>query len=261
MGTATGAVLPERRSGVAHWLQAYRAMLRWEVTSFRLLLPLMVITQFLLGAGFVLGIGLFFSEIPQRSALYLTTGAAVVALVGAGLVLEPQLIADQKQRGTYDFMWSLPVPRSAATAAWVTLSMVIAVPGLLGAVLVGMWRFDLDLSIGWDVVPAITLSLLAATMIGYALAHTIPKPEVTVMVSQLLIFVLVGFAPINFPPENLPAWLAEVHQYLPFAPMAAVVRAALADGLATDVARSYVVLGAWTVFATALAAAALRVRR
>jgi len=58
---STVVALPEKRTGAANWLRAFRAMLRWEITGFRLLLPLMVVVQFLFGAGFVLGIGLFLS--------------------------------------------------------------------------------------------------------------------------------------------------------------------------------------------------------
>ena len=121
--------LPEKRTGAANWLRSFRAMLRWEITGFRLLLPLMVAVQFLFGAGFVLGIGLFLTEMPPRSALFLTTGAGVITLIVVGLVLGPQLIANQRQQGVYDFLWSLPVPRSTAAAAWVVLSMMIAVRG------------------------------------------------------------------------------------------------------------------------------------
>jgi len=239
------AALPEKRTGAANWLRAFRAMLRWEITGFRLLLPLMVVVQFLFGAGFVLGIGLFLTEMPPRSALFLTTGAGVITLIVVGLVLGPQLIANQRQQGIYDFIWSLPVPRSTAAAAWVVLSMIIAVPGLIGALALGVWRFDLDLVIGWEIVPAVTVTLVTASILGYAMAHAIPNPDVTQILSQILIFVVVGFAPINFPPENLPAWLAKLHEFLPFTHMARVVRSALTDGLVTDVGISYAVLGVW----------------
>lgn len=254
------ASLPAKRTGAVSWFRAFRAMLRWEITNFRLLLPLMIVVQFLFGAGFVLGIGLLFPEVPPRSALFLTTGAGVITLIVVGLVLGPQLIASQKQEGTYDFMWSLPVPRSAATAAWIVLTTMIALPGLLGALALGLLRFDIDLSVGWDIVPAVTVTLVTATLLGYALAHAIPNPEITLIMSQLLIFVMVGFAPINFPPENLPAWLVDINEVLPFVHMARVVRSALTDGLVANAGFSYIVLGAWSAAALVVAALVLRRR-
>jgi ABC-2 type transport system permease protein len=65
---------------------------------------------------------------------------------------------------------------------------------------------------------------------------------------------ILGFAPINFPPENLPEWLAGLNLWLPFYPMAEVVRDGLTQGLVTDVVRSYAVLGVYTVASVAVAA-------
>ncbi len=259
-GTATVAV-PAKRSGVGAWFHGWLTMLRWELTNFRLLLPVMVAVQILVGAGFVLGIGLLFEDIPLPAATYLSTGAIVVTLITVGLVVGPQLVASQKARQVYDFMWSLPVPRSSAAAAWVSLNVVVAVPGMIVALLAATWRYGIDFDIAWTIVPAVGLTLLCGTMLGYALAHAVPKPDITQLISQLLIFTLVGFAPINYPPENLPGWLSSAHEYLPFVHMARVVRDALVGGFVTDAGRSYLVLALWTLGAAVIAALVLRRRR
>ncbi len=49
------------RTGPGYWWTSYRAMLRWELTNLRLVLPVTVMVQMLSGAGFVLGVGLFFA--------------------------------------------------------------------------------------------------------------------------------------------------------------------------------------------------------
>lgn len=258
--TVTAHPLPAKRSGPAHWWTSYLAMLRWEVTNMRLLLPVTAMVQALSGAGLVLGFGLLISEMPPGVAEYLSTGAVVITLILVGAVMGPQLIAQQKMQGSYDFMWSLPVPRSASSAAWMTLNVMIAVPGMLAALFAAVLRYSVDLSVSPMVVPAVLVTLITGTLLGYALAHALPKPEVTMLVSQVLIFVIFGFSPISFPADNLPSWLAEVHEYLPFAHMANAVRDSLVDGLATDVARSYLVLSVWAV-ASAIVAAAVLGRR
>ena len=97
------------RTGTAHWVQSYLMMTRWELGSLRLLLPLIIALQIVIGGGFALGIGLFFDEMPARNALFLATGVGVVTLITVGLVLGPQLVGNHKVAGTYDFLWSLPV--------------------------------------------------------------------------------------------------------------------------------------------------------
>jgi ABC-2 type transport system permease protein len=242
------------KTGVAHWLHGYLMMTRWELGSLRMLLPLIVAVQVVIGGGFALGIGLFFDQIPERNALFLSTGVAVVTLITVGLVLGPQLVGNQKSAGTYDFMWSLPVPRTTQAAAWTTVNSVIALPGMVAALLIAQWRYELPLQFSVSLIPAVLLTIVTATMIGYAFAHAIPKPMITQLITQLLIFVILGFAPINFPPENLPAWLANVNMWLPFHHMAVVIRDGLTDGLVGDVGRSYLVLGLYTAGSVALAA-------
>lgn len=250
---ATGAAVPVR-SGLAHWLQSYVMMTRWELGSLRMLLPLIVAVQVVIGGGFALGIGLFFDQIPERNALYLSTGVAVVTLITVGLVLGPQLVGNQKSAGTYDFMWSLPVPRTTQAAAWTTVNSVIALPGMVAALLIAQWRYQLPLHFSVSLIPGVLLTIVTATMIGYAFAHAIPKPMITQLITQLLIFLILGFAPINFPPENLPAWLATVNRWLPFHHMAVVIRGGLTEGLVGEVGRSYLVLGFYTAASVGLAA-------
>jgi ABC-2 type transport system permease protein len=259
--SVTDRALPAKRSGVAHWLRSYVAMLRWELTNVRLIVPLLMLAQMISGAGLVLGIGLLMPTPPQSIAAYLVTGAAVVTLIMVGAAVGPQLVAQQKMEGSYDFMWSLPVPRSASSLAWLTLNAVIAIPGMLAALLAGALRFDVSFDISPMVIPAVLITLGSGTLLGYALSHAIPKPEVTMLISQVLIFVIFGFSPISYPAENLPGWLATTHDYLPFYHMANTVRDSLVDGLATDVGRSYLVLAVWSAVSILVAAAVLRRRK
>lgn len=242
------------RSGPRHWFEGFLVMTKWELGSLRMLMPLIVAIQIVIGGGFALGVGLLFEDIPIRNALFLSTGVAVVTLIQVGFVLGPQLVANHKMAGTYDFMWSLPVPRTSQAVAWVAVNGVIALPGMIAALLIADWRYDLPLRLSPMIVPAVLLTIVAATMIGYAFAHAIRKPMITQLVTQLLIFVILGFAPINFPPENLPGWLADVNLWLPFYHMAVVMRDGLTETLVTQVGRSYAVLATYTVASAALAA-------
>lgn len=244
--TTTGGSL---RSGASYWWRSYLMMSRWELTNLRLLLPLTVMVQALSGAGFVLGVGLFFDRIPDRAALFVSTGVLVITLVLVGMIMGPQLIAQQRFDQTYDFMWSLPIPRTTAAMAWVTTNLIIALPGMAVALAVAMWRYDLPIVISPSIVPGVLLVLVSGTMVGYAMAHTIGNPLVMQLITQVTIFVIIGFSPINFPIEQLPGWLGAVHEWLPFHPMAVVTRAGLTVGVVDDVTRAYLVLAGWTVAA------------
>ena len=229
-------------------------MMSWEVRRMRVFLPLALAVQVLIGGGLIIGFGLLIGEIPTTAALYLTTGVTVISMVTIGFVLAPQLIAQQKIAGTYEYLWSLPVPRTTSVAASLTVNTLIASPGMVFALLVGVWRYDIDLQVSVLVLPAVLLTLITAASIGMAMAHAIPNPMITMLATQILVFVIMLYSPINFPADRLPDWLAAIHRYLPFEHMANVVRAGLTQGLATEVGFSFLVLGIWAVVSWSLTA-------
>ena len=236
-------------------------MVRWEVSGIRLLLPMVMAVQALSGVGVVFAIDLWFDDVPPVVALYATTGGAAVTLVVVGLVVGPQLVAQQKAEQVYEFVWSLPVPRSAAAASWFTLNLVIGVPAAACTVAIGSVVHDFDLHVTPSIVVAVLAAVYTATMIGYALAHALGNPVFVAIVTQVFIFVLFGFSPTIFPAENLPRWLESVNEWLPFGQVATVVRGALTEGIVDGVARSYAVLAAWAAASTVVTGAVIGRRK
>jgi len=232
-------------------------MLRWEIVGSRLLYPLLLISQVLVGAGFVIGFGLLIPDLDQSAAQYLSTGAVVMSLILVGLIVTPQLLAQQKMQGSYDYVWSMPVPRSAAFLASTTMAAVVAIPGIVAALAVAVWRYDVALSVGVAVVPAFLLTVACGSLIGSAIGHAVTRPQVILLFTQLGIFFIIGFSPVSFSVERLPGWLATVHQYLPLHHMAIAVRSSLTEGLVEMTLPSWIVLSLWTLVAGIVTAAIL----
>jgi ABC-2 type transport system permease protein len=230
---------------VTSWPRAYWRMVAWDLADFRLYLPVLSVVLILQGAGFALGIGLLFSKVPEAAAVYLVTGAPVMNLITAGLIFEPQLVAEQRTRGSYEFLQSLPVPRSAAAMAWYTVALGTSLPAVAIALVTGVARYDLSLAVTPMVVPAMLLTCLTGVLLGLAIAHGVTAPMAALLSSTTLIFVMTGFSPVAFPAAQLPGWLAAVNQWLPFGSMATIVRAALVNGVAGGVPRAYLVVAAW----------------
>jgi ABC-2 type transport system permease protein len=103
------------------------------------------------------------------------------------------------------------------------------------------------------IVPAVLLTALAGTMLGYALAHAVSNSMVTLLISQALVFIIFGFAPVLYPLSQMPAWLADLNWWFPFRHMAVVIRAGLTSSAGSAVPTAYAVLGVWTVVAAGLA--------
>lgn len=242
------------RSGPGFWLSSFRSMLVFEALNLRSFLLVALVVQVLMGAGMAVMYGFYFGDMTGEQQTFLVTGIPALALVPIGFVMVPSAIMEHKLRDTYDYVFSLPVPRLASAAASFALFTVLAVPGTVIALVVAGLFYDVALSPSWGVVPAVLLTAAMATSVGYAFGHAIPEPRVTNLVTNVLIFLVLLFSPIVVPIEQFPDWWAAVQRVLPFWHMSVVIRAGLTGGVVTtSVAASYAVLGAWTIGAWAVA--------
>jgi ABC-2 type transport system permease protein len=225
------ASAPAARRGVRYWLASYALMVKWELLSLRLMLPILIAVQVLIGAGLAVGLGFLIPGITSAQATFLAAGGMVIPLLTVGLVIVPQNVSEQKLTGTYDYFFSLPVPRMAMYFAGLTVNSAIGLPAAVAALLVASWRYDLVLSPSWTLGPAALLVVMTGAAVGYAYGHLLTNPRLINLISQLLIFGITIFSPINFPAARLPAWLQRVHEFLPFQHAANLVRGGLAEGL------------------------------
>ncbi len=249
------------RSGPGYWLDSYRAMTRWELTGLRSFLPAVVAVQILAGVGLVLGVGIFIpGTVPPRAALFVSTGVPVINLYLLGMVVMPQVVGQQRMADTYDFMQSLPVPKVIDLLSWLTVTVLAGLPGMVASLLAARWRYGFQIHVSAGMVTAVVLVALTATAVGAVLAHAISQPMVTMALTQVLNFVAIGFAPVAFPPEQLPGWLVSVNHVLPFESMAVTMRAGLTADPVAEVPKAYLVLVVWSAACTALAVWALRRR-
>jgi ABC-2 type transport system permease protein len=125
-----------------------------------------------------------------------------------------------------------------------TVWLVVVLPGVVFAVIIGSIRFGLDLQVSPLVVPAVILVALTATSIGYALASLLP-PMVANMASQVLVVLILMFSPLNFPADRLPDWLAAIHRVLPIQAMGEVMRGTIASNSFPITLGAFALLGAW----------------
>jgi ABC-2 type transport system permease protein len=208
------------------WLLSYWLLVRWNLLRLRSTLPLLIVVQTLLGVAVVIGFSFLVPQTDSATVLYLSTGAATTGLITVGMVVLPQMVAQQKLTGIFDYVRAMPVPRLAMLAADASVWIAVAVPGLAASLGVAALRFDLSFAV--SPLFAVALFLVAASSVGagYTIGY-LTKPAVTGLITQLIVIVAMMFAPVNFPADRLPGWLAATHRWLPFTYMAQVVRETL----------------------------------
>jgi ABC-2 type transport system permease protein len=227
-------------------LRSYSLLVRWQALRLKGFLPLAIVVQSLFAFGIVVGYPLLFPEMDQMTMLFLATGAPAITLITMGLVALPQVVSQARLEGSLEYMRSLPVPRLAYLAADLTVWMAIVLPGVVFAVLVGVWALGLDLDVSWMIIPASLLVAVTSAAVGYAMASLLP-PMIAMLVTQVLVFGVLIFSPINFPASRLPGWLQEVHALLPVQAMGEVIRGSLASSTFPITSGSFLLLGAWCV--------------
>ena len=229
------------------WFRSFVLSMRWEWVGVRQWAVMLVVIQFMMGVGMAIMYGFIYPEITPSTAVYITTGIPTLALVPVGFVMIPGGIGEQRMNGSFDFVWSLPTPRSAQIAATFATYTLLSLPGTVLALLIAAWRFSVSLEVSWLVVPAVLLAALMAVSVGAGMAFLIANPLITNLISNALIFAVLLFSPIVYPASNLPPWLERTHEVLPFHHMAQAIRAGLTDGVVTGATTSFLVLGAWAV--------------
>jgi ABC-2 type transport system permease protein len=238
--------------------RSYVLMLKWQALSSRTFLPLNLVVQVMIAAGFIIGIGFFYPQMTPDTAKFLTTGAPTIILLMVGLVMVPQVIALARTSGSFDYIWSLPVPRLVYVAADATIWVLMSLPGVIISLVLGSEYFDFSLQISWLVIPAVLLISATGVFIGYVIAHGAPKPELAALATQVIVFLIMLFSPVMYPASQLPGWMADIHRFFPVTYMADLSRGTLTD-LPVDLGRAFAVVGAW--FVIGLVATSLLVRR
>ena len=241
-------------------LRSYGLMLKWQALSNKPILPLNLIVQLMIAVGFIIGIGFFYPEITPNTAKYLTTGAPTISLLMIGLVLVPQVVALARTQGTFDYIWSLPVPRLAYVAADATIWILVSLPGVILSLIMGSVYYHFGLQFNWLVIPAVLLISMTGIFVGYSIAHGAPKPQMAQLATQVIVFAIMIFSPIMYPVEQLPDWLAAVHRVLPVQYMADLTRGTLTD-LNVNLGLAFAVVGGWCLFGLIATSALIHRRR
>jgi ABC-2 type transport system permease protein len=239
-----------------HPLRSYRLLVEWQALRKKNYLPLMMAVQTLFTLGIVLGYPLLFPTLDQQSIYLIATGAPVVSMISVGLVALPQTVGQEKTEGSLGYMRSLPVPRLAYLLADLTVWLAIVVPGVILGVVVGAYRFGLDLQVSPLVVPAVLMVAVTSACIGYAIASLLPY-MLTVIITQAMVVFVFMFSPLTFLPSKLPAWLEIIHRILPIQAMGEVTRGTIAGNHFGLPIGAFLTLAIWCVFGFCITYAAM----
>ncbi|MDO4761597.1 MAG: ABC transporter permease [Corynebacterium sp.] len=241
------------------WLLCWWELVRWSLVRHKYLLPAFSIIQAVFAVAIVYGLALLIPDINEQVAQYLSAGAWTLGIIAVGCVLAPQILSNAKQEGLLDYQKTLPVPRSALLLADAVIWSLAALPGIGVGIVAALMRFKLALHVDIFTVVVILGAQLVTMSIGYALALWLPQ-NATSLATQVLMIGGLLFSPITYPAHRLPEWAVSLHQFLPFAPLADLIRHA-AFRTDSDQMLNIFVLAVWGTAGYLLSYRALRRRK
>lgn len=234
-------------------LTLFGILLRWALYGVGPALPLIVAVQTIMSVSIIIGFGLIIPNIDQQTAMFLSSGAPTVILALTGFVIVPQAIAEAKADGMIDFQRALPIPRFMMMLSEFIMWVLITLPGLALGIIIGQLYYGFSYTIDWPVfIVASFLVALTTTVIGYAIALTLPR-TVAMVITQLLVFFVMLFSPVNYPADVLPQWLQALHHWLPIQSAGDLIRSGLIADRFPMHTRDFVVLIIWALASLGIA--------
>jgi ABC-2 type transport system permease protein len=203
--TSAGQLPSTIRSGAGHWLRSLHRMLRFDLRRARQWAPMMAVAQVFMGAGMAVMYGFFYPEVDEVTALYIATGTPALALIPLGLLMLAESVNQQRLEGTFDFIWSLPAPRTAQATSTFLLYTLLSLPGMVLSLVVVTLLYGVQLSVSLLIVPAVLLCALMAVSVGFGMALAISNPMVVSVITSALTFVVLLFSPSCTRPATSPA--------------------------------------------------------
>lgn len=196
--------------------------------------------------GIIAGFNFLIGEATKEAVLYISTGAPAFILIITGLTMLPQQVAISKSDGYIDYQRTWPIRRPVLLIAETIMWLLISVPGVILSILFAHFVYSPGFSLSLTVVPGVLFTALTCIGIGYGIAFFC-RQEVALIITQIIVFGVLMFSPINFPIENLPDWLQSVNRVLPIYSMGEVMRASLAQSTFTVSLGHYINLGIWCI--------------
>lgn len=183
------------------WLKQFSIVLRLQYSDYREFAVQLVLFSLLMPIGFQLLLGAGIEEGEGASWLLAGTVTMAVAFGTASFVLFRT--GQLKLSGQLDYYAALPISKSSFVTALFVLGQLSAMPGMVGALLVGHWW----LGVPWEnILISIPIALGASvclTVVGSALGSATRNYGQLSLMSNLLYFITIFLAPVLTPVERM----------------------------------------------------------
>lgn len=175
---------------------------------------------------FSLFLWLFIGRVQPEALAFIVSGSLVMTISSGAMLSLGQHIGWLKGANAYEHYAALPISKTAFIAALATRGVLLAVPSVLavsvmGGIVFGIWMGPAT----WVVL---ILSAYAMSGIGAFIGFWSPTAQVASLATQVVQPLIILFAPVYFPMEQLPFVLQVTSHLLPTTYAAQALRGIMA---------------------------------
>ena len=205
--------LPRHTLTVA--LKQFGVLLRLFLAEYRTLWFFYVFFGFVWPIGFIFFITTATGAMSTEQAIFILGGNMATAIAFGPAFLLINKIGMGREHHEFDYWSTLPMPKLVFVLALNLVALLLALPGLLAAYLLGTFMLGIPLAGGLPLLCIIPLGALPLAGFGALLGSYAPNREAANVVGNILTMVVGFLSPMLVRPEQLPLPLRVLAFFVP----------------------------------------------
>lgn len=200
--------------------------------------------------SFLAFLWLFIGQERPEVMLFLITGSLIMNMSLGAMLSLGQDIGWLKDQNAYEYYASLPLSKGVFLAALVTRGVLLSLPSTL--LLFGMGAISLNLLPNLEALLVLVLGAYAMSGLGAFIGFWSPTGQIANLATQIVQPLIVLFAPVYIPLEQLPYPLQITAHFLPTTYAARALRGALTGASVLQIWPEILILLGFTIVSLGL---------
>lgn len=215
------------RHSLATAFKQYLILLRLFLAEYRSLWFFYVFFGFVWPVGFIFFLKLAEGALSTEQAIFILGGNLATAIAFGPLFLLINKIGQGRERHEFEYWATLSLPKLAFVLATVSVALVLSLPGLVGAYIIGMLLLGLSFSGNLVLLALIPVGALPLAGLGAMLGSYAPDGETAGVLGNILIVVIGFLSPMFLSLAQLPLPLRIIALFIPTTYVADLFRSVL----------------------------------
>jgi ABC-2 type transport system permease protein len=228
-GTEEVASLPYTppRHALTSACAQYLILLRLFLAEYRSLWFFYVFFGFVWPVGFIFFLKMTEGTISPAQAIFILGGNMATAIAFGPLFLLINKIGQGRERHEFEYWATLPLPKLAFVLAAISVAVLLSLPGLIGAYIIGMLMLGLSFSGNIVLLALIPVGALPLAGLGAMLGSYAPDGQTAGVIGNIMTIVIGFLSPMFLTLVQLPPPLRIIALFIPTTYVADLFRSAL----------------------------------